>query len=380
MSRHLIAAMDNTSTALVAKSDSTATSKLLRSEKYSDLTIVCQGRGFKVHKAILCPQSEVISKLCDIDMLERKTGVIEHEEFDADTVERMIDFAYEKEYKVVRRPGYEPTHAVEDSITGVGSLAIEDAPTAGGITLQQDTADAPMPDDEEPTELSFTDKWVIHARVYGLADYYDMRELRAHAYRQFMHVAYDDELEEADLKGFEHVAREVGKMTIRDDGSVGDPFDSPLRSAFLSLVALHAPKLALEANFSALLCEPDMLEMFADIFNALGKRIGGLEEERDVNTSTLEAEKAALQNQVASAKADAESQIFVANSGRQMADQQLQHTEGVMQRLIKSLRGLPASCGSSTCGNEFGSLRLERNGNGDWQVRCGARKCRCKLN
>ena len=259
------------------------------------------------------------------------------------------------------------------------SQAIEDAPTAGQKDADAD-ADAPMLDDEDPTELSLTDKWVIHARVYGLADYYDMPELRNHAYRQFKNVAYDDELEEADLKGFEHVAREVGKMTIRDDGSVGDPFDSPLRSAFLSLVALHAPKLALEANFSALICEPDMLEMFADIFNALGKRIGGLEEERDVNTSTLEAEKAALQNQVASAKADAESQIFVANSGRQMADQQLQHTEGVMQRLIKSLRGLPASCGSSTCGNEFGSLRLERNGNGDWQVRCGARKCRCKLN
>jgi hypothetical protein len=118
----------------------------------------------------------------------------------------------------------------------------------------------------------------------------------------------------------------------------------------------------------------------ADIFCALSKRIGDLEVERDVNTSTLEAEKATLQQAVASAKADAESQTFIANSGRQMADQQLQHTEGVMQRLIKSLRSLPASCGNSMCRNEFDSVTLERNGNGDWQVRCGARKCRCKLN
>jgi len=112
--------MENNSTALVVKTDIafTTTSKLLRSEKYSDLTIVCQGRQFRVHKAILCPQSEVISKLCDIDMLERKTGVIEHEEFDADTVKRMIDFAYKKVYEVAARPKYEPVQEVGESITG----------------------------------------------------------------------------------------------------------------------------------------------------------------------------------------------------------------------------------------------------------------------
>jgi hypothetical protein len=167
---------------------------------------------------------------------------------------------------------------------------------------------------------------------------------------------------------------------MREDGSVGYSYDSPLRSGFLSLVARYAPKLALDANFSATLCEPDLQDSVADILGALAKRIAGLEVERDINTSTLEAEKATLQQAVASAKADAESQTFIANFGRQMADQQLQHTEGVMQRLIKSLRSLPASCGNSMCGNEFGSLRFERNGNSDWQVRCGARKCGCKLN
>lgn len=123
--------MENNSTALVPKIGSTSASKLLQSEKYSDLTIICQRREFRVHKAIVCPQSEVISKLCDIDMRERATGVIEHKEFDDSTVERMIDFAYKKSYEVTRRPKYEPAEDTGDSIIEMYSLAIEDAPTTG---------------------------------------------------------------------------------------------------------------------------------------------------------------------------------------------------------------------------------------------------------
>ena len=370
--------MEDNSTTLVAKSGSTTASKLLRSEKYSDLTIVCQEREFKVHKAILCPQSEVMSKLCDSDMLERRTGIIEHKEFDADTMERMIDFAYKKEYDVTRRPRYEPAEDVEGSIASIGSLAIEDTATTGGVTLPQDDADAPMPGNE-PTELSTTDKLIVHARVYGLADYYDMGELRDHAYRCFMGVA-DYELEDAELKGFDNVAREVCRTTTRSDGSAGNSYESPLRSGFLSLVALYAPKLANDGNFAAALYEPDLQEMFSDAFCALGKRIGELEQERDVNTSTLEAEKEALEQSLAVTKRNADSQIATAQREQKSAEKQAEHTEGVMERLVTSLSTLPESCANSHCSNEWGSLAFEQKGNGEWQVRCGSRRCRCRLN
>ncbi|KAM0710983.1 hypothetical protein Q7P35_001722 [Cladosporium inversicolor] len=372
--------MENTNTALVAKSDSTTAERLLRSENYSDLTIVCQGRQFKFHKAILCPQSDVISRLCDIDMAEKRSGVIEHVEFDAETVERMIDFAYKKEYDVTRRPKYELGEEVEDSITVIHSLAIEDAPTAGGITLPQGEADADATvPKEEPAEFSTTEKWVIHARVYGLADYYDMPELREHACSCFMEVA-DHELEDSDLEGFDEVAREVCKTNMREDGSARYTNDSPLHSGFLTLLARYAPELAPEPNFSAVLCEPDLQDSAAGIFGVLAQRIADLEAERDVNTSTFEAEKATFQRSVATAKADAESRIFVANSGRQMAEGKLEHTESVMERLVKSLRTLSGDCANSNCSNHFGSLALEQKGNGEWQVRCGVRRCRARLN
>jgi hypothetical protein len=206
-----------------------------------------------------------------------------------------------------------------------------------------------------------------------------MPELRDHAYSHFISVA-NHELEDSDLEGFDKVAREVCKTTMRDDGSAGYSYDSPLRSGFLSLVARYAPKLALDPNFSAALCEPDLQDSSADFFGVLAKRIADLEVERDVNTSTLEAEKAALQQSMATVKADLESKIFVANSGRQMAEANLEHKEGVMQRLATSVRTLPDLCPSSRCGNQFGDLTVEQKRNGEWQIRCDARRCRARLN
>lgn len=38
---------------------------LLETGKYSDLTLVCQGRGFTVHRNVLCPASTFFAAACD---------------------------------------------------------------------------------------------------------------------------------------------------------------------------------------------------------------------------------------------------------------------------------------------------------------------------
>lgn len=44
---------------------------LLKSPKYSDLTIACQGREFHVHRAIVCPHSRFFDMACSGDFKVR---------------------------------------------------------------------------------------------------------------------------------------------------------------------------------------------------------------------------------------------------------------------------------------------------------------------
>ena len=37
----------------------------METEKYSDLTLVCQGEHFPVHKVVVCTQSPVLAAACD---------------------------------------------------------------------------------------------------------------------------------------------------------------------------------------------------------------------------------------------------------------------------------------------------------------------------
>ena len=286
--------------------------------------------------------------MCDADMLKEKTGTIEDEEFDGDTMERMVDFAYKGDYKATRPPRYLPAEETEHTTAGISSLEIEDAQRAGGVALPQDDIST-MTLDEEPAKLSPTDQWIIHARVYTLAEYYKVSGLRDYAYNCSRRVAGDD----IELKGIIKVARAVFRQIIRDDGSLCTSYDSPLRTAFLSTVALYAPRLAMDSDFAVALYEPNLQDVSAD--------------------------NEALQRSETSIEENADQQVSAAQHRQRVAEERLQHHEGVTQRLMRSLRNLPASCGNQNCGNEFGSLKFERNGNGDWQVRCGARKCRCKL-
>lgn len=43
------------------------TFSILVSSKYSDLTVRCEGRDFKVHKVIVCGQSNFFASICDGD-------------------------------------------------------------------------------------------------------------------------------------------------------------------------------------------------------------------------------------------------------------------------------------------------------------------------
>ncbi|KAM0512996.1 hypothetical protein ACHAPE_008356 [Trichoderma viride] len=71
---------------------------LMRSGQYSDVTLVCQGKEFQIHKLVVCSQSPVIAAALKGEFMEAQSGVINIEIFDAETVRRMVEYLYTKDY------------------------------------------------------------------------------------------------------------------------------------------------------------------------------------------------------------------------------------------------------------------------------------------
>jgi hypothetical protein len=64
--------------------------RLYNSGMYSDLTIVCGGKRYAVHRALLTTRSSFFEGACRNSFLEAATGVIDLSEDDAEAVEHMV--------------------------------------------------------------------------------------------------------------------------------------------------------------------------------------------------------------------------------------------------------------------------------------------------
>ena len=117
----------------------------------SDLVIKCQGHEFKVQKSAVCPQSPTIAAQMHGNWQESRTGVIEVEEFDAGTIERLLRYLYFHVYSA---------HA-----------SSKDVPlNASGCT--------------ETNRIL-----LVHARVTAAADYYQIADMKEFAAQSFLDAA-----------------------------------------------------------------------------------------------------------------------------------------------------------------------------------------------
>ncbi|KAI1011370.1 hypothetical protein LB504_002151 [Fusarium proliferatum] len=76
----------------------TALSTLFHSEKFSDMIIVCGGRQFKTHRAVVCTQSPFFDKAMSGNYKESMSRFVELPEDDPDVVERFLEFLYTGNY------------------------------------------------------------------------------------------------------------------------------------------------------------------------------------------------------------------------------------------------------------------------------------------
>lgn len=68
-------------------------SKLFNDQKFTDVTVRCNGGELKSHKAILCARSVVFEKMFSSDTLESKTGIIECN-FELEVMKNLLEYVY----------------------------------------------------------------------------------------------------------------------------------------------------------------------------------------------------------------------------------------------------------------------------------------------
>lgn len=113
-------------------------------ERYSDFTIVCGSNIYRVHRAILCPQSGFFERLCQSNFKEAAERRVELHEDDSNMVRRMVEFLYTGNYTV-------------DAESEVSSI-------------KEDTEEKQQDNPLWPFDL--------HVKMYILGDKYVMRDLK----------------------------------------------------------------------------------------------------------------------------------------------------------------------------------------------------------
>ena len=68
--------------------------KLLESERFADLDIVCKDKVFRVHKAILVARSPVFAAMFEHEMIEQTENRVDMEEIDSEIGQELLRFIY----------------------------------------------------------------------------------------------------------------------------------------------------------------------------------------------------------------------------------------------------------------------------------------------
>jgi hypothetical protein len=198
--------------------------EVLRTGKYSDLTITCGDRQWEVHKAIMCSASKLVSNECDSNMRESQTNVIKHEEFDEDTVDSMISYVYTGKYTV------DGEYDLRKEIFG-GDRELGEMPKV---------------------PKSINDLLITHINVYAIGNYFDIPALKTAAAARFSAASGFG----CNTDGFLDVVRAVWKYAPHPEDE--------LREKFRMYAAYNRVKLRLHDDYVRELAEQDDTRGFAE--------------------------------------------------------------------------------------------------------------------
>ncbi|EEU40680.1 uncharacterized protein NECHADRAFT_76077 [Fusarium vanettenii 77-13-4] len=183
---------------LCATSNCASLDSLLSSGDYSDMTIRCQGREFKTHRAIVCSQSSFFKKALGSNFKEGDSGIVDLPEDDPNTVQSFLEFLYTGTYSVGgfdRDTVLEAVEVTNEQTLKRLNCAPGSSDYTSGTPRQQESAGGlrwspyAFKGSVVPAEKSKKQKrrWAMKQSVwvYVLADKYDVPALRLLARDRF---------------------------------------------------------------------------------------------------------------------------------------------------------------------------------------------------
>ncbi|ENH69794.1 hypothetical protein FOC1_g10009294 [Fusarium oxysporum f. sp. cubense race 1] len=224
---------------------------LVGSGEFSDFTLICKDREFKLHQVIVCPQSPVISAALHSGFEETTSKVVTVNEFHVATVQSMVTFLYTGDY--VLAPETEKSVQVKDR---------DEKSEDGEVHSDQDKMSEDSFASSKETEDKTAEKIISYLSVNAIADYYNIAKLGKLSTSKIEAILRDD-------LNFLIIPQVIQEMSISNR-------DADLRSLIASATAKYIEELTSSQVLRALDLEHDLA---IEILEACGRRIQELVED-----------------------------------------------------------------------------------------------------
>ncbi|KAK3069900.1 hypothetical protein LTR53_011410 [Teratosphaeriaceae sp. CCFEE 6253] len=303
--------------------------KLMVTEAYSDLTIVCAGQEFKVHKAIMCSASTVMAAECDNDMREKKSGIITYQ---------------------------------------VGSVDRIEATPADCEAPGSDSSVPPETLDSEATApCDVNRKLMAHARVFGIGAYYDIPRLRTIAAEKFDRAAAAG----WEISDLIDVVKEVHIRSC--------PSQPELRNVLRRHALARVEELTKDNGFMTQLAEMEEVQDFAaDMLRSI---VASHNEERSSTgrlVRSIRGELDAAHRQVDQLQDALVDQKRLREASEERGEDIVKQAREAIADIEETFKRLPSECRNVQWEREFGGLRFEWKGSRtpggllpDFWIKCG---------